>query len=179
MRMSSACVDNALYLIIINVKLIQKFNKDGNNKTILDDPINIEKLVKYVLPIIERNEGWGSGDLTTKMFLDDPKKYQGEVDGTVWKNVHILMEGGEPIGLLEFSRTTIDDTKKERHKILNELLAGESLNEFNKLIGSDIEPTMLPQIREFLLSKPIYTAVGVVLKPSLQNKKTGYAENTL
>ncbi len=151
------------------------FRKDENNKLILKDQKNIDKLLKYVFPIIEKNEGWDSSDLTKESFLNDPDKYQDTIDATVWKNVHILLENEKPVGLLEFGKTTITQDTKE-HKILHSLLNGEGLKEFNVFINKELDVGKLSLIKSFLGNKPIYTGVGVVLKPNLQNKKSGYAE---
>lgn len=158
----------------MNIQKID-FTKTKDNKTILTDKQNIEKLIQWVLPIIEQNEGWGSADLTKEKFLQNPQHFQDEIDATVWKNVHILLENNQPIGLLEFGKTNIDEPK-DRHTFLNELFEGKGIEDFNKVMGKQILQTDLLKAKEFLINKPIYTAVGVVLKPDLQNQKTGYAD---
>lgn len=150
------------------------FNKDENNKTVLSDLENQDKLFQYVFPVIEQNEGWGSGDLTRERFLQNPSKYQDVIDGSVWKNVHILLVDNNPVGLLEFGKTSLDEDK-ERHRILNTLISGTQLESFNRAINKETPHEKLSEMHTFLKTHPIYTAVGVVLKPSLQGKHTGYS----
>lgn len=155
---------------------ILEFKKDSDNKTLLDDKENIEKLSRWVLPIIEKNIGWGTGDLTKKEFLTNPSKFQDAIDATVWNNVHVLHKDGDPLALFEYSKTYIEDEGKKRNKILQELLNGLHLDTFEKLIGKSFDKSQLDDIRMFFRQKPIYTSYGIVLKPEIQGKNLGIPE---
>jgi hypothetical protein len=156
------------------------FKKTLDLKTDLKNKGNLENLYKYVFPIIERNEGWGTGSLTVEEFEKDPGKFQDDIDATVWDNVHILLEKDEPIALLEFEETEISDTSKSYHKILIDLLENPAdtrwriLRERGWLIP---DKTDLSLIKSYLISKSIYLSIGIVIKPELQGKKTGISES--
>lgn len=155
------------------------FRKGTENQTLLGDPENIQKLVQWVLPIIEKNEGWGTGDLTKESFLQSPRRYQEAIDATVYNNVHILVEDNKPIALIEFDKKMFPDRSEELHRTLKGFLQEwdqRVFREFNTLMRTRVNVSDLPNMQAFLQSKPIYTFVGVVLSPELQNKKTGISE---
>lgn len=152
------------------------FKKGEENRTLLDDQENIEKLQRWVMPIIERNEGWGTGELTPEEFEKHPEKFQDHIDATTWGNVHVLLEGGEPVALLEFGKTRVSDMQKKKHRLLAELLKGEGIEEFERAVRKKLERERLEEMGAFLSTREIYTGIGVVLRPDLQGKKSGLSE---
>lgn len=153
-----------------------EFRKDKDNKTILTNSENINKIVKWILPIIENNEGWGTKDLVRDNFLKNPQKYQDDIDATLWNNVHILTLGGEPAALLEYSKHYFSDQTIQRHKTLTDLFQARNFDEPSSLLGKKFDPQLAEEVQEFIRKKPIYTNLGLVLRPNLQGKKTGISE---
>lgn len=152
------------------------FKKDITGKTILTDLSEIQKICKWVLPIIENNEGWGTGHLTKEKFLDNPELFQNEIDSTVTGETFIMMDSDNPIALIEFKKKVFPDTSELVHRLLVDLLSGTGINALNKLINEPFPQQKLPEIERYLYKKPLYSYVGVVIKPELQNKKLGISE---
>lgn len=152
------------------------FKKTEKNKTILNDRENLEKIEKWILPIIEKNKGWGTGNLTKDEFFTNPEKFQDAIDATVWGEVMVVVEDKQPVGLLEFTRKRASDIPGKKQKLLVGLLAGIGLDAFEKCVGKKMDREILPEIKKFLNSKVIYTNIGIVLIPSKQGKKTGLSE---
>lgn len=147
----------------------------------LYDSENLEKIRKYILPIVAENEGWGSLDLTTDNFNNDPKQYQSVINATLFDNVHVaLEEEGKPAGLLEFMGENILESKNERALNLQNLLADTSkweelISQFK--IDRNFLNDSLDLIKQEFKAKKVYSEIGIVIRPDLQGKKSGIVQD--
>ncbi len=145
------------------------------------DKNNIRNIEKYILPIISKNEGWDTADVTIEGFKNDPFQYQESLDASLFANVHVaLNENGEPLGLIEFLEETTEKplsvirmnnlkgmiTSKEKWEELLNL--GVVDHKFlNKYFGN---------LKDYFKDKYIYSEIGVTVKPDLQGKKSGVSQ---
>jgi hypothetical protein len=147
----------------------------------LSDSQNLEKITKYILPIITQNEGWDTTDITPKRFKENPFHYQEAIDASLFANVHVaLSDSGEPLGLIEYLEETIEDPLSiERMNNLKKLLT--SRDEWRFIIDSHVisEKFLDKHFRnltDFFREKYIYSEIGLTVKPSLQGKRSGVSE---
>ncbi len=152
------------------------FEHDASGKTILTDTETVQKLCKWVLPIIEKNEGWGTGHLTLEKFLHSPSLFQNEIDSTVTGETFVMLDNEKPIALIEYKKKVFPDHSELVHRLLTDLLSGLKLTELSQLMSVPFPHEQLKEIEQFLYHKPLYSYVGVVIKPELQNKKLGISE---
>jgi hypothetical protein len=128
---------------------------------------NLNKLTKWVLPIIEKNDGWGTGTLTREDFFANPIKYQHDIEGTVQGVVYVLEDDGMPCALLEY----------EVGKVFDEnLFANDKRKEFEFLVGKTFDKGLVSEVKKFLESRTIFTGIGLVTRVDLQGQKKGYVE---
>lgn len=155
------------------------FTRSHSYHVNLTDEDNLDKIREYILPVIEKNDGWGTKSLTKDAFVHNPQNWQDDIDSTIMDNVHILLENNEPIGILEYVKEDTNDDKK-KHKILRMILESFNNRYWKYLLTNDVisKPSKqsVEKANRFLQDKPLYSSVGVVLHPRLQGKGTGYSE---
>ncbi len=147
----------------------------------LSNSDNLNKIRKYILPIIAENEGWGTADLTIAAFEENPTKFQEYIDATLFANVHVLLDEGEPAALLEYLVETLDSPiSLARMENLKRLI--EDRSAWNYLLSKHAVEnsafnSLFPKLRHFLNSKKIYSEIGVVVRPDLQGQRKGYSQS--
>ena len=147
----------------------------------LSDTQNINKIIKYILPIISQNEGWDTADITPERFKEKPFKYQEAIDASLFANVHIALNKiGEPLGLIEFLEETINKPLSAiRMNNLKNLIT--SKDHWNDLINTHCVSNKLldkyfKDLENYFKNKYIYSEIGITVKPDLQGKQSGVSE---
>lgn len=145
-----------------------------SGKIDFNDKVTFENILKYVIPVIEKNEGWGTKALTKDEFKSNPEKFRQDIQSTLIDNVTIVLANGEPVGLLEYESHCLNDENILMDK-LREILDGKC-EKFKELPiprylrkGVELENEKL---RELYTITPVYHEIGYVVKPNLQGKSS-------
>ncbi len=170
----------------MNIKLIElKFDRDTTGKLPFT-PENLEKLNKYVIPIIAKNRGWATEELTHENFNKDPEKWRDDIDATIEADpnasIYIAMDGEKPVGLLEYILEDFKELAEEKFsQILWDMMKDRSSKHWDRLLkysfmDKDIVNKYFSKLQSFITSKKYYKYIGVVLIPELQGKKSGISD---
>lgn len=147
----------------------------------LTDNANLEKIREYILPIITKNEGWDTADVTLEKFEQDPTQFQDALDATLFANVHVALDlDGKPAGLIEFLQESIDSPiSLNRMNNLKELIyKKEKWNELIKLnvIDQNTLDANFSKLESYFKERKLYSELGIVIRADLQGKKSGVSE---
>lgn len=147
---------------------------------------NMELLLKYVIPIIENNPGWGVTVPIAEDIQVNPEKWQMEINSTVGDKentkVFIAMDGERPVGLLEYQEEeTANLLQKDYRETLTSLISQRDHHIWDILVSlgivtEDVLDDLFPDLKEYIYSKKLYKGIGVVLIPELQGKKSGVSD---
>lgn len=171
----------------MNVTLMDlRFERDISGKVVFNS-LNINLLLRYVIPIISNNPGWSTEDLSKETFLDNPDQLRDEVNATVGEDmnnqVRIALDGeGNPVGLLEYVKEDFKNlSQPEFSKVFNEMLSDKSNGCWEKLIRMEIvEKDSLDKhfgaLKAYFEGKSLYKDVGIVLTKSLQGTNSGISD---
>lgn len=168
-----------------NLVIKEIFFERNDDGQVIFNPQNIELLAKNVIPIVEKNEGWGSKDLTLEKFFGDPNSIRGEIDATVQSSnnsgVHIAYLNSHPVGLLEYIEVDIFNEEKKSDQIIVEMINNINSKYWKFLIDSNLlEKPILDDLHSKLLPffkiKKYYKDIGVVLRSDLQGQKSGISD---
>lgn len=160
-----------------------------------DGSVNVESeltkevVKKYVLPIIQNNEGWGTKEVTVDNFFTFPKqKIQDILDPTVgftsFAKCYIALIDNLPAGLVQGDFFSPEDQKNSGHPYMNflrEIFSSPDFYLWKKMItDKEIDASSLQRnfqkAREALALNDIIFSPGIVVRADLQGKKTGLSE---
>lgn len=147
---------------------------------------NMDVLLKYVIPIIERNRGWSTEDLTSESFKSNPEEWRVDLDATIESglnsDVFIALVNNEPVGLLEYTK---EDLKNPDNKNFGDILYDmtqdidskhwQRLSKF-PFFKRELLFKYFSKLHDYIFSKKFYRNVGVVVKPELQGKQSGISD---
>lgn len=140
---------------------------------------NLALIKKYIIPIIEKNIKWGTGDLTAEEFKANPDKFKEEIKYAVHympsSKCYVALEKGKPVALLEYAVDSFEDIKVNLDEIYSNFNEKYASFISNHISGSELKE-YYAQAKDFLKNKKIYYSPGVCLKPELQEKKSGLVE---
>lgn len=147
----------------------------------LSDSTNLAKIRMYILPVIAKNVGWDTENLSEERFNADPHQFQNAIDTTIFANVHVLLDDlGNPVGLMEYLEETIENPiSRVRMSNLKKLIEDKSAWKYlidAGVIDQKVLNELLPELRLFFQNKKIYSEIGLVLKPEIQGKGSGYTQ---
>lgn len=162
------------------------FERDPSGQVPYTDE-NIDILLKYVIPVISRNSGWATDELTEESFLDDLEYWRDTINATVLAThkgqVRVALVDDKPVGLLEYIQEDFDDMEEVSvSETLWKMLESKEEKSWKKLISYGfLDESILDKyhkdLKEYVTSKKLYRGVGVVVSPELQGKKTGVSDN--
>ena len=148
---------------------------------------NLKLLEDYVIPLIERNDGWSTGHLTKEKFFSNPEDYRGDIDATLQAHpgagVHVLVDDQKrPLGLLEYILGHVGDLKRDNVRLaLTQLREDIDSPLWEKaiedgLISKESLQDYFFDLDDQLSGKKIYEYIGVVVRPDLQGTKSGVSD---
>lgn len=169
----------------IEIKVDRK--QDGSVN--VESELTKEVVKKYVLPIIQNNEGWGTKEVTVDNFFTFPKqKIQDILDPTVgftsFAKCYIALIDNLPAGLIQGDFFSPEDQKNSGHpymSFLREIFSSPDFYLWKKMIDDkEIEGSFLQKnfliAKEILALKDIIFSPGIVVRADLQGKKTGLSD---
>lgn len=170
----------------MNVEIIKlELERDNKGMAVFSDK-NLELLVKYVIPVIEKNRGWGTEDLTREDFIKNTEKWRSEINATVEcganAEVFIALVDDEPVGLLEYQQSDFSNLAEEGFsKVLSDMLDNRSSEYWRHLENPNVADSKVidkyhSELKDFVLSKKLYYNIGIVLKPDLQGRSLGISD---
>ena len=147
----------------------------------LSNKENLKNIEQYILPIIAKNEGWGTKELTIEGFKQNPFQYQEDLDASLFANVTIALDDNDkPVGLLEYLKETLESpVSVKRMQYINEIVHNREMWETlisREIVDKEIVDGYFPELKDYLKNKNIYSEIGIVVKPELQGKKSGVTE---
>jgi len=162
-------------------KTSEEIDSSSYGNVDLKNPENLKSIEKYIIPIIEENEGWDTSNVTLEGFKKDPIQYQNELDATLFANVHVALDDEDnPLGLIEFLEETVESPVSKGRmdnikSLLNDRTAWKRLIEM-QVVSESVVEKYFPKLAEFISDKKIYSEVGIVVRPDLQGRKSGVSE---
>jgi hypothetical protein len=154
------------------------FTKTVDNHIDLTNTDNLASIRQYILPVMEENVGWGSGDMTAEAFEKNPAQFQDYIDNSLDDNVHVLVNNNEAVGFIEYSHLPYLTSEHETVTILRSVMSDYGDRRWEDIVRT-ANITKLPDMNEaksFLQSKPFYYGFGIVLANKFQGKLTSYSK---
>jgi hypothetical protein len=160
------------------------FDRDESGKVLYTDE-NLEKLVKYVVPVIEKNRGWSTEELTLEKFMEDPSEWRDEIDQTVEKypssKVHVAVNGKDAVGLIVYVATGFESAESEFTEVLEEMVSNRDSDYWSKLhsyvkYDSELLDQHFKSLQKYIFSRTFYRRVGIVVRTDLQGQETGVSD---
>lgn len=168
------------------MKIIKlNFDREENGQVKFNKK-NLDTLTTYVIPIIEKNDGWGTKHVTYANFNKNPENLRedinavvGDVKGT---NVYAVVDKqGKPLGLLEYLEVFYNSKYCQNSTVLKDMLTSVNCSYWKhvfdlKIVDKDFTERNLDNVKYILTKRPVIKYIGVVVKPSLQGKKSGVSD---